>query len=177
MSGSSVRKVVAGPLSSDPLWLASVTVMTTASGCYTCAQENLFDQLSMRERIAFDEHWRVAHAIGTALEAWLVLVPRRRVITVAELTDAEADRLGAWQVRLSRALHRVTGCAKTYVVQFAEVDGFAHVHFHVIPRLPDLPQDRRGTAVFSYLARTQEEQVTAQRMDSVSESLQRALQR
>lgn len=146
-----------------------------ASGCYTCAQEQRFDQLSMRERIAFDEHWRVAHSIGAALEAWLVLVPRRHVITVAELTDAEAAGLGTWQVRLSRALHQVTGCAKTYVVQFSEAEGFAHVHFHVIPRLPDHPEDRRGPAVFSYLAEPEPEQVTAQRMDSVAESLQRVL--
>lgn len=150
--------------------------MTTVSGCYTCAQEQQFDRLPVRERIAFDEHWRVAHAVGTVLEGWLVVVPRRHVITVAELTDAEADRLGTWQVRLSRALHQVTGCAKTYVVQFAEAEGFAHVHFHLIPRLPDHPHDLRGPAVFSCLAGPQEERVTAQRMDSIGESLQRILQ-
>lgn len=137
----------------------------------------MFDQLPVRERIAFDQNWRVAHAIGSALEAWLVLLPRRHVTTIAELTDTEADGLGTWQVRLSRALHQVTMCAKTYVVQFAEAEGFAHVHFHIIPRLPDHPQDRRGPAAFSYLSGPAHEQVPAQRMDSIGESLRRALQR
>jgi hypothetical protein len=42
-----------------------------------------------------------------------VLVPRRHITTVAGLTDDEAAAPGSWQVRLSRALHEVTGCAKT----------------------------------------------------------------
>jgi diadenosine tetraphosphate (Ap4A) HIT family hydrolase len=154
-----------------------VTLVPTTNGCYTCSQEHLFDLLPIRERIAFDDYWRTAHAIGTALQAWLVLVPRRHVTSVADLTDAEAEGLGSWQVRLSRALHEVTGCAKTYVVQFAEAEGFAHVHFHIVPRLLDQPEDRRGPAVFSYLAAPQNQQVTVQRMDAVGESLRRVLQR
>jgi diadenosine tetraphosphate (Ap4A) HIT family hydrolase len=154
-----------------------VILVRTTNGCYACAQEHLFDQLPIRERIAFDEYWRTAHAIGTALEAWLVLVPRRHVTSVADLTDAEAAGLGTWQVRLSRALHEVTGCAKTYVVQFAEAEGFAHVHFHLVPRLADQPDDRRGPAVFSYLATPRNDQVTVQRMDAIGESLHHILQR
>jgi len=152
-------------------------IRMTTSDCYSCTQDALFDQLPPRERIAADEHWRVAHAIGSSLEGWLVLLPRRHVTTVAELTDAEADRLGTWQVRLSRALHLVTGCVKTYVVQFAEAEGFAHVHFHVVPRLATHPDDRRGPAVFSYLSRPAGEQVTAERMDALSTALTAALTR
>jgi diadenosine tetraphosphate (Ap4A) HIT family hydrolase len=144
--------------------------------CYACAQERAFDRLPPRERITFDEHWRVAHCFGSALEGWLVLLPRRHVTTVAALTDAEADRLGGWQVRLSRALHAVTGCEKTYVVQFAEGEGFAHVHFHIVPRSASHPQDRRGPAVFSYLGRPPAEQVTTGRMDALGESLRHALE-
>ena len=118
--------------------------------CYSCRQDARFDRLPPRERVAADEHWRVAHDFGTTLPGWLVLVPRRHATSIAELTDDEAATLGAWQVRLSRALGEVTGCLKTYVMQFAEKDGFAHVHFHIVPRMPDLPADRRGPAVFAY---------------------------
>jgi hypothetical protein len=38
----------------------------------------------------------------------LVPVPRRHVVTVAELFDGEAAALGQWQVRLSRALYAET---------------------------------------------------------------------
>jgi diadenosine tetraphosphate (Ap4A) HIT family hydrolase len=137
-------------------------------GCYSCDQDDRFDTLPIRERIGVDQHWRAAHAIGSALPGWLVLVPRRHVTTIAELTDAEAATLGTWQVRLSRALHEVTGCAKTYVVQFAEAEGFAHVHFHVVPRSPDLPDDTQGPRVFSLLGRTPADSVPDADMDAIS---------
>jgi diadenosine tetraphosphate (Ap4A) HIT family hydrolase len=127
--------------------------------CWVCRNNDRVDGLPTWERIAVDEHWRVAHAIDTALPGWLILMPRRHVTSIADLTDAEAAELGAWQVRLSRALRTVTGCVKTYVVQFAEKEGVSHVHFHVIPRMADLPDDRRGGGVFGYL-----EPLPAQRM-------------
>jgi diadenosine tetraphosphate (Ap4A) HIT family hydrolase len=97
--------------------------------------------------------WRVAHDFNSTLQGWLVLVPRRHVTSIADLTDEEAGTLGMWQVRLSRALRTVTGCVKTYVVQFAEKEGFAHVHFHIVPRMPNLPADRRGPGIFQYMDR------------------------
>ncbi|TQS44025.1 HIT family protein [Cryptosporangium phraense] len=118
--------------------------------CYACAHNAGFDSLPPRELIAADEWWRVAHDFSGALLGWLVLVPRRHVTSIGALTDDEARTLGTWQVRLSRALSEVTGCEKTYVMQFAEKPGFAHVHFHVVPRRPDLPPDRRGPAVLRY---------------------------
>lgn len=33
---------------------------------------------------------------------------------------------------------------------FAEADGFAHLHVHLVPRMPDQPDDRRGPDVFGY---------------------------
>ncbi|MFI1989144.1 HIT family protein [Actinoplanes sp. NPDC020271] len=118
--------------------------------CYACQNNDLFDDLPPRERIAGDDCWRVAHDFTSSLPGWLVLVPRRHVTSIADLTDKEAGTLGIWQVRLSRALRTVTGCVKTYVVQFAEKEGFAHVHFHIVPRMPDLPADRRGPGIFQY---------------------------
>jgi diadenosine tetraphosphate (Ap4A) HIT family hydrolase len=87
----------------------------TTPDCYTCGQEAQFDVLPPRERIAADRHWRVAHAIGTALLGWLVLLPRRHVTAVHELTDAEAVGLGMWQVTLSRALRRTRGISRRVV--------------------------------------------------------------
>ncbi len=91
-----------------------------------CRSEERFDALPPRERVDTDEHWRVVHAFDSRLPGWLVLVPRRHVTSIADLTDAEAASLGTWQVRLSRALTAVTGCVKTYVMQYAEQAGFAH---------------------------------------------------
>jgi diadenosine tetraphosphate (Ap4A) HIT family hydrolase len=136
--------------------------------CYSCAQESQLDQLPPRERIAVDELWRVAHAFGTAAPGWLVLRPRRHVTAIADLTDAEAAALGTWQVRLSRAMHEVLGCQKTYVAQFAEADGFAHVHFHIVPRPADLSADLRGPRVFGLLGDGDRPRVGAEEMDAIA---------
>ncbi|MFF1632178.1 HIT family protein [Streptomyces sp. NPDC058272] len=143
----------------------------TTPDCHICGQEARLDALPPSERIVVDEHWRVAHAFDTALPGWLVLLPRRHVTAVHELTDAEAATLGTWQVRLSRALHEVTGCVKTYVAQFAEREGFSHVHFHVMPRRADLSQELRGPGMFALLGRPAPERVPAGLMDDIARSL------
>jgi diadenosine tetraphosphate (Ap4A) HIT family hydrolase len=145
--------------------------MTTVADCFTCGENAKVGNLPPREEIAVDPHWRVAHAFNTALPGWLVLVPRRHVTALAELTDDEAARLGGWQVRLSRALRAVTGCAKTYVVQFAEQEGFGHVHFHVIPRMADLPAELRGPRVFGLLGKEEAERVPPETMDALARRL------
>lgn len=136
-----------------PAPVANVGLVTTSPDCYSCTQEAEAGTLPPRERIAGDDLWRIAHAFNSALPGWLVLLPRRHVTAIAELTDAEAQALGIWQVRLSRALHQVLGCQKTYVVQFAEAEGFSHVHFHVVARPPDLAPELRGPRVFGLLGR------------------------
>ncbi|MEE4546520.1 HIT family protein [Streptomyces sp. V4-01] len=139
-----------------------------AGGCYACGREALFGGLPARECVDYDAHWRVAHDFNSALAGWLVLLPRRHVTALHELTDAEAAALGGWQVRLSRALRAVTGCAKTYVVQFAEAEGFAHVHFHVVPRQAELAPEYHGPGVFGLLRRPAVERLTTQDADRVA---------
>ncbi|WP_372349110.1 HIT family protein [Streptomyces sp. KL116D] len=149
----------------------------THPDCHVCANEARFEDLPPRERIAHDAYWRVAHAFDSALPGWLVLLPRRHVTAVHDLTDAEADVLGRWQVRLSRALRDETGCVKTYVMQFAEAAGFGHVHFHVVPRSEDLPDDQRGPAVFALLGAREGERVTEERADRLALVLRERLGR
>ncbi|MFG2477693.1 HIT family protein [Streptomyces fagopyri] len=143
----------------------------TTPNCYTCGKEAEFDDLPPRECVTHDHLWRVAHALDTTVGGWLVLLPRRHVEAVHDLTDAEASALGLWQVRLSQALRRVTGCVKTYVVQFAEAEGFAHVHFHIVPRMADLRPEHRGPRVFELLRRPEQERLTADQADRLALSL------
>jgi diadenosine tetraphosphate (Ap4A) HIT family hydrolase len=151
--------------------------VTIADGCFTCEGNARIRDLPPHERIAVDDHWRVAHAVGSALPGWLVLLPRRHVLAIADLNDAEAAGLGTWQARLSRALHAVTGCTKTYVVQFAEAPRFHHVHFHIVPRMADLPADRRGPKVFEFLTGPAERAVTSDQMNTLAAELAQHLQR
>jgi diadenosine tetraphosphate (Ap4A) HIT family hydrolase len=112
--------------------------------------------------------WDVVHAFDTALPGWLVLVVRRHITAVADLDDAEAAALGPLLAAVSRALHEVVGCTKTYVVQFAESRQHRHVHVHVIPRHQDQPAEQRGPGVFRLLGVAPEERVTEARMDEIA---------
>ncbi len=112
--------------------------------------------------------WDVAHCFDTALPGWLVLVARRHIAAVDELTEAEAIELGQLIRRTSAALREVTGCIKTYVIQFAESPEHPHVHFHIIPRMADMPEDRKSIKVFGYLGVPEAERVSEDVMNSIA---------
>ena len=151
--------------------------MTDATPCLTC------DLVRRRDRgeappwdnIVRTAHWDIVHSYNTSLPGWLVLVARRHVAAIDELSDAEAAELGVLLRRVSAALRAVTGCAKTYVVQFAEQAEHPHVHFHVIPRLADQPAERRGPGVFGYLGVAETERVGEERMNAIAAEVLRLL--
>src|ERR671938_89183 len=109
------------------------------------------DEAPPWDRIRRTPNWDVVHAFNTSVEGWLVLVVRRHITSVADMTDEEAAELGPLIRNVSRAVQRVVNSDKTYVAQFAEHPQHPHVHVHVIPRAPDLPDERRGPRVFSLL--------------------------
>jgi diadenosine tetraphosphate (Ap4A) HIT family hydrolase len=117
--------------------------------CYPCTQTNRAD-IPDREAIWVVRGWRVAHDFNSSLPGWLIVVPTRHLEGLDELTDEEAATLGLVLRGASIALKAVTGCIKTYVMLFAEAEGFGHLHLHVVPRLVGLPDDRRGPAIFAY---------------------------
>lgn len=112
--------------------------------------------------------WDVVHNYNTSLPGWIVLVARRHIEAVDELTEEEAVELGLFLQKVSVALKEVVGCAKTYVMQFAESAGHTHVHFHVVPRMADQPEERRATKIFGYLGVSEEERVSEARMNEIA---------
>jgi diadenosine tetraphosphate (Ap4A) HIT family hydrolase len=84
------------------------------------------------------------------------------------MTEEEAAELGVLLQRASAALREVVGCAKTYVIQFAEAEGHAHVHFHVIPRMADQPEERRSVGIFGYLGVPEAERLDGATMDEIA---------
>ena len=142
--------------------------------CYSCAMNQEPDAaLPSRERVYDDGLWRVAHAISGSLSGWLVVVARRHVTSLSELTAAEAAALGPLLQRVSRALEQVLGVPKAYVIFFAEHADFPHVHIHVVPRPPD--PDRRGSNVFAYMREPEDQWVTPAAMDQIADDLRAAL--
>ena len=121
------------------------------------------------------ERWDVVHATGTSIEGWIVLVVRRHITAVAEMTDAEAAELGPLVKAVSAALHEVVGCVKTYVVQFAEHELHPHVHVHVIPRRADQPDDLQGPRVFTALGVPDDQCVPEARMNAIAAAMRERL--
>jgi diadenosine tetraphosphate (Ap4A) HIT family hydrolase len=119
--------------------------------------------------------WDIVHSYNTALPGWLVLVARRHIEAIDELTDEEAVELGILLRRVSLALKEVTGCLKTYVIQFAEMAEHPHVHFHIIPRMANQPEERRSTKIFGYLGVPEEERVSEDTMNEIATKVQKIL--
>jgi diadenosine tetraphosphate (Ap4A) HIT family hydrolase len=92
--------------------------------CLACANNDQVETLPPREAIVVTGSWRVAHAFGTSLPGWLVLLPNAHVRALHELTDDAAAELGPLLQRVSQALCDVLGCAKAYVAFYAEAEGF-----------------------------------------------------
>lgn len=98
-----------------------------------------------------DGMWRLEHTFEPIpMVGWLVLKPLRHLESLADLTPDEAAALGPLLRRITEALDEVLAPAKVYAVLFAEA--VAHLHIHLIPRAPDLPEEYRGPGVFQLLS-------------------------
>ncbi len=116
-------------------------------------------------------HWDAVHIDDTAIPGWLVLVSRRHIAAIADMDEDEAIELGRLQRVASQAIQTVTGCAKTYVAQFAESPQHPHVHFHIIPRMAGLAADHRGPAVFALMGVPEDQRVSEEDRNSLAKRL------
>lgn len=145
--------------------------------CKTCelTQRRSLGTAPLWDCIHRAQFWDVVHAYNTSLPGWLVLVAQRHLEALDELTDDEAAEVGLLIRRVSAALKEVTGCVKTYVMQFAEHKDHPHVHFHIVPRMADQPEDRRSTKVFAYMGVSEAEYVCEEQMNEIAGQIQRIL--
>jgi diadenosine tetraphosphate (Ap4A) HIT family hydrolase len=143
-------------------------------GCFPCDQQAAV-LLPPRDDVVHTDHWRVAHAFNSTLPGWLVLLPTRHVTAFTKLTPEAAGELGGLVSRLSTALETVTGCVKTYLMQFSEAEGFSHLHLHLVPRMADHPEDARGPMVFAYMTDDQAQWLPTTERDTIALSVRAAL--
>lgn len=121
------------------------------------------------------EHWRASHAFNSTLRGWLVLLPTRHLTSFVELAPQAADELGGLVRDLSTALEQVTGCTKTYLMQFSEAEGFSHLHLHLVPRMADQPEELRGPRVFGHLTDDRSRWLSEQERDEVAAAIRDAM--
>ncbi len=120
------------------------------------------------ERIYEEGHWRVVHSYDSSLEGWLCIVHTEKITRLSHMTPEDAAILGTLIRKLSIALERVTGAVKTYSIMFAESPKHPEVHFHIVPRMANQPEDRVGTKVFGYLGASEDQVVTLERRNELA---------
>ena len=141
--------------------------MTDCLTCELVAQRDA-GTAPVWDSIVRTPYWDVVHSYNTSLLGWIVLVIRRHIAAIDEMTEEEAIELGKLLRQVSVILKEETGCTKTYVVQFAEAKEHPHVHFHIIARMPDQPDDHRGPNIFKYLGVPDENRVDETAMNDLS---------
>jgi histidine triad (HIT) family protein len=75
-----------------------------------------------------------------------LVIPKKPVVTLADLDDESAAAIGRVLPRLCRALRRVTGIDNYNILQNngrLAHQVVLHVHFHIIPK----PDDERGLGI------------------------------
>lgn len=99
-----------------------------------------------------------------------MLVLKRHVEALHELSGEEFAELGELQGRVARLLHRKMRCEKEYMACFAEAEHFRHVHVHMVAKDKELPPELKGTAIFAMLKATEEEAVPREEIKAFCEA-------
>jgi diadenosine tetraphosphate (Ap4A) HIT family hydrolase len=144
--------------------------------CLTCLNLSGERRISPGPYIYEGTYWLVDHAYPTTHLGWLVILPKRHIEALHELTREEFQELAEIEYRLVQVMHTDGSVLKEYMMCFAEGQGFAHVHIHVVPRPIDLPAEIKGPRVFALLAVDAEHAIPAQEITAFCEEFTRKLQ-
>ena len=139
--------------------------------CYTCRSLSGERRISPGPTIYEGRYWLIEHAYPARLKGWLVIVLKRHAEALHELTREEFVELGELQALSVSLLHEALGSAKEYAVCFAEKAGFHHVHFHVVARSRDLPDELKGTKIFTVINVTEADALPPEEIKTFCEEL------
>ena len=143
--------------------------------CYTCRSLSGEHRISPGPTIYEGRYWMLEHAYPTRLKGWLVIVLKRHAAALHELTREEFVELGELQALAVSILHEELNCAKEYAVCFAEKEGFQHIHFHIVARSRDLPDELKGTKIFALINITETEALPPEEIRVFCEELKRRI--
>ena len=100
--------------------------------CYACSltnSKNLIGGL-----IASTQFWRVEHCMGSLGTGTLIVKPKRHVLHVWQLSEAEAKEMGPILKEASRVVKEITNCDQTYICLWSHAGWTpGHIHYVVQP--------------------------------------------
>jgi diadenosine tetraphosphate (Ap4A) HIT family hydrolase len=134
------------------------------TGCRCCEANAGIKRISPADTIHAGEHWLLEHAYPTNLLGWLVVVLRRHCENLHELTRAEWSELAGIQFAALAAMRGILDLDREYVACFAEMEGFKHIHFHMIPKHRGCGPESVGVKAFHHLKVEPSEAISAERV-------------
>jgi len=119
--------------------------------CYSCESNNGNKRISPGISIYEGKYWVVEHAYPSGLLGWIVIVLKRHCEELHNLIKDEWNELASIQYELIKAMNIELKSSREYIACFAEIKGFKHIHFHVIPKTTKYNEENKGTKAFQYL--------------------------
>ena len=129
------------------------------SSCYSCLSNTGENRISPGMPIYEGNYWIVEHAYPSGLLGWIVIVLKRHCEELHNLEKDEWKELSEIQYRLLKSLKKELDISKEYIACFAEIEGFKHIHLHVIPKTNAYDEDNKGTKAFQYLKVKEDERI------------------
>lgn len=127
----------------------TMEVLDPQQDCFMC-RKHRGEIVQPGGAILHDDQVYIGHAQirpgeSTAYLGYLMVEPERHIPGLERLRDDEAQVLGSWVARMSRALVAVVGADHAYA--FVIGDRVPHVHIHIVARYPGAPEEYRGPQV------------------------------
>ena len=97
------------------------------------------------DSLVYVGHAQLREGATAAYLGYLMVETKRHAPRLFDLTDEEAQTLGRWITRLSRALRDSEQAEHVYA--FVIGDGVPHVHVQVVPRYAGAPREYWGVHV------------------------------
>ncbi|MGH2506854.1 MAG: HIT family protein [Ktedonobacteraceae bacterium] len=143
--------------------------------CLTCLNLSGERRISPGPYIYEGVHWLVDHAYPTMHLGWLVILCRRHIEALHELSREEFQELAEIEYRLVQVMSMDKTIEKEYMMLFAEGEGFQHLHIHMVPKPVDLPAEVKGPRIFARLAVSVEQAIPAQELTTFCEEFTRKI--
>ena len=100
--------------------------------CYACSLTNGKNLIG--GSIASTQLWRVEHCMGSLKTGTLIVKPKRHVVHVWQLSEAEAKEMGPILKEASRVVKEITDCDRTYICLWFHAGWIpGHIHYVVQP--------------------------------------------
>jgi diadenosine tetraphosphate (Ap4A) HIT family hydrolase len=103
-------------------------------GCMFCDQES---NKNAPENVVAQNEYATAVLAGFLREGHCVVNLKRHIESISELTPKEYNGLFEIIVKVSKAIEKRYNIQKVYLYTIS--DGVTHLHFHMLPKHPNLP--------------------------------------